>query len=124
MKKTIIKETIPDNINNKTNSKYEFHSIKAGDACLYEGTERELINARSAAIEYAKRHKLHFITRTNEKGLLVYNVTKTSNEGRQNNYTQNKQTESTFVDRPKPPASSLAAQLESSGIKPHNPFGD
>jgi hypothetical protein len=74
MKKTILQNIPVPTISNKLNAKYEFHLIKKGQSCLYEGTERELINTRSAAIEYAKRHKLHFVTRTVEGGLMVWNI--------------------------------------------------
>ncbi len=109
MKKTIIKEAIPENITNKANSKYEFHIINIGEACLYEGDKKELANIRASAIEYSRRHNLNFVTRTNEKGLMVYNVdvgTNTKSEA------QNKV------------AGTLAAKLEAAGIKPHSPFGD
>jgi hypothetical protein len=74
MKKTIMQNIPVPTISNKLNAKYEFHLIKEGQSCLYEGTERELINTRSAAIEYAKRHKLNFVTRTVDNGLMVWNV--------------------------------------------------
>jgi len=111
MKKTIIKETIPENITNRVNSKYEFYSIKAGEACLYEGTQRELINVRSAAIEYAKRHKLHFVTRTNDKGLMVYNVADITIQKPVNIDTSAKGQPNKLTD-----------QLKAAGIAPANPF--
>ena len=108
MKKTIIKNSIPDNISNKANSKYDFHMIKSGESCLYEGDKRELLNVRSASIEYSKRHKLKFVTRTNDKGLMVYNVTKEQKQ--------------TSISTKETEASTIQELLQASGVKPHNPF--
>lgn len=106
----IIENNIPiPSISNKANSKHDFHLIGEGQSCLYKGTKRELESIRVCAINYAKRHKINMVTRMLSEGLRVWNVA-----------SEKKQ----IVAPIKTGTTSLSAQLEASGIKPHNPFGE
>ena len=63
---------IPD-INAGRKYKYPWYDLQAGDSFVVKPTDNVLA-ARVAALRYAKRHGMVFITRMSNKGLRVWRV--------------------------------------------------